>query len=72
DLCGLVAPRKLIIVSGALDTDFLHDGFAECAEVAGVYYNAAGVPEDFAWIEGPEGHRFYAALSWPVFHKMFD
>lgn len=72
DLCGLVAPRKLIIVSGALDTDFLHDGFAECAEVAGVYYNAAGVPEDFAWIEGPEGHRFYADLSWPVFHKMFD
>lgn len=72
DLYGLVAPRKAIAISGALDTDFLHDGFAECAEIAAFYYKAAGAPDGFAWVEGPEGHRFYADLSWPVFHRMFD
>lgn len=72
DLYGLIAPRKAIAVSGALDPDFLHDGFVECAELADMYYEAAGAKGGFAWIEGPEGHRFYADLSWPTFHKMFD
>ena len=73
DLCGLIAPRKLIAVSGAKDMIFPHDGVAECIEVAGMYYKAAGLDEgSYAWIEGPEGHRFYADLSWPTFHKFFD
>lgn len=72
DLCGLIAPRKLIAVSGLKDNIFPHDGVAECIEVASVYYRASGAPDAYAWIEGPEGHRFYAAQAWPVFHKFFD
>jgi len=72
DLCGLIAPRKLVVVSGAKDNIFPHDGVAECVEIAGDYYRAAGVPDNYTWVEGPEGHRFYAAPSWPKFHAFFD
>lgn len=72
DLCGLIAPRKLIAVSGATDRIFPHDGVAESIDVAGIYYKAAGAPDSYTWIEGSEGHRFYAEPSWPVFHKFFD
>ncbi len=72
DLCGLIAPRGLIVVSGLTDTDFPREGVIECVDVAKKYYNHAGVPDGCIWIEGPEGHRFYADLSWPTFHKMFD
>ena len=72
DLCGLIAPRDLIVVSGAQDNIFPHHGVAESIEVAETYYRTAGNPDGYTWIEGPEGHRFYADLSWPVFHKMFD
>ena len=72
DLCGLIAPRKLIVVSGAQDNIFPHSGVAESINVAGEYYRHAMADGNCAWIEGPEGHRFYADLSWPVFHKMFD
>ena len=72
DLCGLIAPRKLIAVSGATDQIFPHHGVAECMEVLQKYYDAAGASDNCTWIEGPEGHRFYAAQSWPIFHRMFD
>lgn len=72
DLCGLMAPRKLIAVSGAKDSIFPHDGVAESMDVAQIYYDAAGTPDNCTWVEGPEGHRFYAAPAWPVFHRMFD
>lgn len=72
DLCGLIAPRGLVVVSGAKDGIFPHDGVLESVNVAKKYYDAAGAKDGINWIEGPEGHRFYAALSWPTFHKHFD
>ena len=72
DLCGLIAPRKLIVVSGAKDNGFPHVGVEECVKVAGTYYEGNGIGDRYTWIEGPEGHRFYADLSWPVFHTFFD
>jgi hypothetical protein len=72
DLCGLIAPRKLIVVSGAMDSIFPHNGVAESVELAKFYYRASGSADLPVWIEGPEGHRFYAALSWPAFHNFFD
>ena len=72
DLCGMIAPRGLVVVSGANDNIFPHDGVAESIEVAKKYFEASGVPENIDWVEGPEGHRFYADLSWPKFHKLFD
>ena len=70
DLCGLIAPRPLIVVSGALDDIFPHNGVAESVEVASNYYRAANAPDACTWLEGEGGHRFYADLSWPVFRKM--
>jgi hypothetical protein len=72
DLCGLIAPRGLLVVSGANDGIFPHDGVKESVDVAKTYYDAVGASENLHWVEGPEGHRFYAALSWPTFHKLFD
>ena len=72
DLCGLVAPRGLVVVSGLTDRIFPHDGVAASVELAREYFRAADAEDRLAWIEGPEGHRFYAALSWPTFHKFFD
>ena len=72
DLCGLIAPRGLVAVSGAEDSIFPHHGVAECIDIAGEYYRASGAPDRCKWVEGPEGHRFYADLSWPVFHELFD
>ena len=72
DLCGLIAPRSLVVVSGAEDPIFPKHDVAESVEVAKTYYQAAGVPARITWVEGAEGHRFYAAISWPVFHQFFD
>ncbi len=70
DLCGLIAPRKLVAVSGHTDAIFPYYGVEECVNILTDYYEAAGAPENHAWVEGPEGHRFYADISWPVFRKM--
>lgn len=72
DLCGLIAPRGLVVVSGAEDSIFPHNGVSESIDVAKKYFKETDAGENIAWIEGPEGHRFYAALSWPTFHKFFD
>ena len=72
DLCGLIAPRGLVVVSGAKDRIFPRDGVSESIDVAKEYFKETEAEDKIAWIEGPEGHRFYAALSWPTFHKFFD
>ena len=72
DLCGLIAPRKLLVVSGHEDRIFPYFGVEESVEIAKKYYAAFGAEDSIDWVEGPEGHRFYAALSWPKFHKFFD
>ena len=72
DLCGLIAPRSLLVVSGHEDKIFPYFGVEESVEVAKKYFEAACASDKIDWVEGPEGHRFYAALSWPKFHKMFD
>jgi len=67
DLAGLIAPRPLIVVNGREDGLFPLDSAKEQMEIARAYYRAAGFPGRIEHVIGPEGHRFYAALSWPVF-----
>jgi len=33
-------------------------------------YRAAGAADRCRLVVGPEGHRFYADLAWPVFCKL--
>ena len=70
DLAGLIAPRPLIIVNGKDDGIFPLSSAKEQADVARTYYAAAGAPDMIEHVVGPEGHRFYAALSWPVFDRL--
>ena len=70
DLAGLIAPRPMIVVNGKDDTIFPLDSAKEQADVARMYYAAAGAPEKFEHVIGPEGHRFYAALGWPAFDRL--
>ena len=70
DLAGLIAPRPFIPINGKFDTIFPIDSANEQFEVALKYYKAAGAEDKAYHIEGPEGHRFYARLGWPVFDKL--
>ncbi len=72
DICGLIAPRKLIIVSGKKDDIFPKKGVEESVNIAKEYFTKLNVSNNVTWVEGLEGHRFYAKESWPVFHKFFD
>ena len=66
----MIAPRPLVVVNGARDTIFPLEStnrqFAEAQRL----YAAAGAPDMARQVVGPEGHRFYAALSWPVFDEL--
>ncbi len=70
DLAGLIAPRKLIVVHGVQDGIFPDHGVKETYEIIKDMYKAAGVPDYCRLVSGPEGHRFYAAQSWPVVHEL--
>ena len=70
DLGGLIAPRPLIVVHGIADTIFPDEGVKEAFETIKELYAAAGVPDRCRLVTGPEGHRFYADLSWPVVHEL--
>lgn len=70
DLAGMIAPRPLVIVNGALDTIFPLESARREFKVAQGLYAQAGAPDKVRHVIGPEGHRFYAALAWPVFDEL--
>ncbi|HNS33347.1 MAG TPA: alpha/beta hydrolase family protein [bacterium] len=69
DLAGLIAPRKLIVVAGRKDDIFPIKGVRKAYRKALDIYRHAGSPSNIKLVEGPEGHRFYAGLSWPVINQ---
>lgn len=72
ELACLIAPRPLVVVAGVEDWGFHIDGTREVAAVAQKIYDKVGASDKFRLVEGPEGHRYYASLSWPVVHELFD
>jgi len=66
DLAGLIAPRPLVIVAGALDRIFPIDATRETFALIQSYYAAAGAPDKCRLYVGAEGHRFYAE-AWEEF-----
>ncbi len=70
DLAALIAPRPLVIVSGQSDGIFPLDSAVEQARITAGVYRSAGAEDKFCHVIGPEGHRFYAALGWPVFDRL--
>jgi dienelactone hydrolase len=69
DLMGLFAPRPVVIVAGRKDPIFPLPGvrreFARLRKI----YAAAGAANRCHLVVGPQGHRFYATLAWPVMEK---
>ena len=70
DLAGLIAPRPLVVVNGQQDTIFPIDSAKAQMAIARDYYALAGAESLCRHVVGPEGHRFYAALGWPVFDEI--
>jgi len=65
-MAGLVAPRPMVVVAGEQDDIFpigsVKHEFIETQR----HYAAAGAPDNVKLVIGPEGHRYYADLAWPV------
>lgn len=70
DLACLIAPRKLVVVAGRVDTGFLIKGTEDEFEIIKRIYEKAGDPDGCALVIGEGGHRFYADPSWDVFRRL--
>ncbi len=71
ELAGLIAPRPLVIVSGQHDGIFPLESAREQFEIARTrYYAPLGAEDSIRHVIGAQGHRFYAAESWPVFEHL--
>ncbi len=70
DLAVMIAPKKLVVVSGTEDDIFplfgVHEVYGEIARL----YEAADAADHCALVEGEGGHRFYADDAWPVMKKL--
>jgi dienelactone hydrolase len=70
DLAGLIAPKPLVIVNGIKDDIFpivpARKAFSQVAKI----YRSFKAGKNCRFVEGPEGHRFYADLAWPVLLEM--
>ena len=65
DVCGLVAPRRLLAVSGVKDTLHTAVDINRSADRVRTIFKAAGVADNFQHRWGQEGHQFYKDLMWP-------
>lgn len=72
DLCAMVAPRNLIVVNGKQDTGFLYAGAINCIDIAREAYQELDADDKLVHVIGPQGHRFYANLSWPHINKAIE
>ena len=57
-------------VNGVHDEIFPLESAKEQWEIARRVYGALGAEEKLRHVVGPEGHRFYADLAWPVFDEI--
>ncbi len=70
DLGGLIAPKKLLMVSGEKDGIFPINGAKKTFAAIKRLYTIGKTPDNCDMVIGSEGHRFYADLAWPKIHKL--
>ena len=70
ELIAMVAPRKLVVVSGAQDNIFPLKEAKEMVAIGSKAYETYGKPGNLAHVVGGEGHRFYADIAWEALKKM--
>ncbi|MBI5535010.1 MAG: prolyl oligopeptidase family serine peptidase [Deltaproteobacteria bacterium] len=69
DVAGLIAPRPLLAVTGALDPIFPLEGVRLAFDKLQAIYKAADAEDNLDLFVGPEGHRYYAEPLWPFLAK---
>ncbi len=69
---ALAAPKPMVVVAGQTDTIFPIGGVKKAFRETKAIYKAAGVADRCHLVVGPEGHRFYADLAWPVMLKEIE
>lgn len=65
DIAGLVAPRPMLVIAGAMDPIFPLQGVRLAFDHLATIFRAAEAPERVQLFVGPEGHRYYAEPLWP-------
>jgi len=65
DVAGLVAPRPMLVVAGAMDPIFPLEGVRVAFDRLREIYRSAGAFERVQLYIGPEGHRYYTEPLWP-------
>ncbi len=70
DLAALIAPRPIVVVTGAHDISFPIEGAEDAYERISEIYRWAGAEDSCRFVVGPDGHRFYADLAWPVIEEL--
>ena len=69
DLLAMSYPKYYVQINGQDDKIFPIAGAKEVFEKGKAAYADMGKGDNCVHVIGPEGHRFYADLSWPIFHK---
>lgn len=72
DLAGLIAPRPLAVVAGALDRIFPIDATEKNFGLIKDCYRAAGAPENCRLAVGAGGHAYYPDEAWEAIGKLVD
>ncbi len=69
DLAGLIAPRALLVIAGAMDPIFPLEGVRVAFDKTRQIYAAAGALDRVRMFVGAEGHRYYAQPLWPFLNE---
>jgi dienelactone hydrolase len=69
DICGLFAPRPMLVIAGKDDSIFPLAGVKEAFERLAEIYEAFGARENLELYVGDGGHRYYAARVWPFLEE---
>ncbi len=72
DLGALIAPRKLLVVSGEKDDIFPIEPAKETYSITKNVYKMLGVAENCNMVIGAGGHQFYPDEAWPIIHKYLE
>lgn len=72
ELCTMVAPRKLLVVTGVSDPIFPLESAKKCVATAKVAYEKLGIPQFCNHVIGQGGHRFYADDSWEYIREYLN
>ena len=71
EIACLIAPRKLVVVTGDKDPIFLLDGVKKVYGVIEQIYEKENAKDNCSLIVGDGQHRFFADPGWKIFREKF-